>query len=118
MSETGKRSRVRRPQQSSVGHAYRRFRKDPSTRGLDYAQVCISVPIAELAAIDAAAEQAQMARSHFLRVAAQQFAERIRCDADDRSNRNADNADGSGASSASNTSRSPHRTGAEEKPQP
>lgn len=61
----------------TTGTAMVRFKKDPSTRGLDYVQLSISVPVGELAQIDAWAERAQMARSHFLRQAAKHFAAKV-----------------------------------------
>lgn len=70
------RVRVRR-KAKSAGTARVAFRKDPSTRGLDYAVICASLPIAELEAIDAACQRVQMARSHFLRQAAKHFIEQI-----------------------------------------
>lgn len=63
---------------TSAGTAMRRFRKDPTTRGLDYAMVCISIPVGELAALDEVAERAQMARSHFIRQAVKHFAEKVK----------------------------------------
>lgn len=70
------RVRVRR-KAASAGTAMRRFRKDPLTRGLDYAMVCISIPVAELAALDAIAERVSMARSHFIRQAVRHFAAKV-----------------------------------------
>lgn len=53
------------------------YRKDPSSRGMDTTVVCISMPVEDLARIDAACERVQMARSHFLRRAAERFIEDI-----------------------------------------
>lgn len=72
------RVRVKRKPDYAPQSALRRFRKDPSTRGLDCVIVSVSMPVRELAALDEAAEGAQMARSHFLREAARQFAERLK----------------------------------------
>lgn len=58
---------------ASAGTAMRRFKKDPATRGLDVAIVCVSLPVGELALIDAGCEELQMARSHLLREAAKAF---------------------------------------------
>jgi hypothetical protein len=62
----------------SAGTAMARYRADPTVRGLETAIVCISMPAEELAALDAACERTQMARSHFLRQAAKHFAEKTR----------------------------------------
>ena len=49
----------------------KRYRAD---RGcFDVRQACISMPPAELAAIDRSADAAQMSRSHWLRQAAKRF---------------------------------------------
>ncbi len=79
-SLSGKRTnRVRVKRRAvSAGTATRRYLKDPSTRGLDTAIVCISLPVEELVALDAVCERTQMARSHFLRQAAKHFAEKVK----------------------------------------
>jgi hypothetical protein len=56
-------------------NAVKRFRKDPSTRGKPYQQVCVSMPVAEVVALDRACDHAQMARSHFIRQAVKHFIE-------------------------------------------
>lgn len=70
------RVRVRR-KAASAGTALARYRKDPSTRGLDVVQVCISMPAAELVDLDATATRVQMARSHFIRAAVKHFATKV-----------------------------------------
>lgn len=72
------RVKVRRRVAKSAGTALARYRKDPALNGLDVAITCISLPVAELAEIDAICERLQMARSHFLRLAAKSFAEKVR----------------------------------------
>ncbi len=71
------RVRVARPSKSA-GTAMARYRQDPTVRGHDTVVVAISIPAAELEAIDAMCESAQMARSHYLRQAAKYFATRIK----------------------------------------
>lgn len=58
---------------ASAGTALARYRADPSVRGQDTAKLCISMPVAELAALDAMAERTQMARSFFIRQAIKHF---------------------------------------------
>lgn len=70
-------AKVVRKADQSPSRALRRYRKDPSTRGLDYVVTCISLPVGELAVIDEACERAQMARSHFLRQAAKHFIAKV-----------------------------------------
>lgn len=70
------RVKVRR-RATSAGTALRRYRQDPAVRGHDVVTVCICLPVAELAAIDAMCERVQMARSHFLREAAKHFSSKV-----------------------------------------
>ena len=46
-----------------------RYYKDPTTRGRKYKVTCVSLPVDDLAAMDAFAEQHKMARSHLIRAA-------------------------------------------------
>jgi hypothetical protein len=62
----------RSPQRAKLAYA-----KDPSTRGLDYVQVCVCMPVAELAVLDDMADRAQMARSHFIRQAVKHFSAKV-----------------------------------------
>lgn len=64
-----------RPTGRSTTTAKVYFRKDPKTRGHATAQVCISMPVSDLIALDAECERVQMARSHFIRQAIRHFAE-------------------------------------------
>lgn len=76
---SGKRTnrvRVKR-RAASAGTAKARYRKDPSTRALDTVQVCVSMPVADLLALDAVCERVQMARSHFVRQACKHFAAQV-----------------------------------------
>lgn len=61
----------------SPGSVLSRYRKDPTTRGFDCTTVCISVPVAELAEMDAFAERCQMARSHMIRQAVKHFIAKV-----------------------------------------
>lgn len=70
------RIRVERKARSS-GSAMARFRADPAVRGLETAVVCISMPVGELADLDAFCERTQMARSHLIRQAVKHFAVKV-----------------------------------------
>lgn len=62
---------------ASAGTALKAYRKDPTIRGLDYARLCITMPVAELEAMDALAARSQMARSHLIRQAVKHFAAKV-----------------------------------------
>jgi hypothetical protein len=68
------RVRVKRKASASTRATVNRYRQDPAVRGMDTVITCISLPVAELDAIDGVCERVQMARSHFLRQAAKHFA--------------------------------------------
>ncbi len=66
-----------RSRDKSPSRALLRFKKDPTTRGKDYTVIGMSIPVDELAALDAACAKAQMARSHFVRQAVKFFAAHV-----------------------------------------
>ena len=72
------RVKIAKRKQASTQTVLRRYRTDPLVRGMDTAIVSISMPAAELAALDELAEQTQMARSHLIRQAVKHFAEKLR----------------------------------------
>jgi hypothetical protein len=74
------RVRVKRPK--SPGHVRKRYRQDPAVRGMDSTVVAISLPIAELEALDAMCDRTQMARSHFIRQAVKHFGEKTGANAE------------------------------------
>lgn len=55
-----------------------RYLKDRSTRGRPYKTICVSIPVDDLAVIDAEAARLKMARSELLRAAARELADRNR----------------------------------------
>ena len=73
-----KTNRVRvKAKSKSPGTVRKRYRSDPTVRGMDSVAVCISLPIAELEFLDAISDRISMARSHFIRQAVKHFAEKI-----------------------------------------
>jgi hypothetical protein len=68
-----KTNRVRVKRSKSPGSVRKRYRQDPAVRGMDSTMVCISLPIAELEALDSMCDRVQMARSHFIRQAVKHF---------------------------------------------
>lgn len=65
-------ARKRSPERAKIA-----YRKDPSTRGLDYVVIAVSLPVGELATLDEMCERVQMARSHFLRQAVKHFGAKV-----------------------------------------
>lgn len=54
-----------------------RYRKDTSTLGKLYTKICISIPVDELAVMDAFAYRVQMARSELIRQAVKHFRAKV-----------------------------------------
>lgn len=69
------RLKIKRKADMQAQRAVHRYKQDPTARGMDVVVIGVSLPVRELAIIDAACEQMQMARSHFLREAARQLIE-------------------------------------------
>lgn len=69
---------VREPCVPVEARSPKRYRSDKSVRGQGCVMVSISLPAAELVALDAACDRLQMARSHLLREAVKHYESRAR----------------------------------------